>query len=248
MTKKELLKELRVLFFGWEILLYALLLFVTHAGVFYYLMKNVLFAIIIGVIGMAFFFQVFIYPNRKLERYQFHLSELLKYVTNVVFYLRTGNNVLHSLKLTKETVDKEIQRDIQKTIDILEKDAKLDTEHFKKYKFPALDQFHQNLGIKYERGGDNTDLFSDIQRGIIFELKKRDELYKRRKSWAKHVYMILGMVASTMLILRVNAPFLWDLFLEMWYISFPTVSITYLLILLNLYLLQKKNLDISVRL
>src|SRR5699024_4593296 len=118
-------------------------------------------------IGMAFFFQVFIYPNRKLERYQFHLSELLKYVTNVVFYLRTGNNVLHSLKLTKETVDKEIQRDIQKTIDILEKDAKLDTEHFKKYKFPALDQFHQNLGIKYERGGDNTDLFSDIQRGII---------------------------------------------------------------------------------
>lgn len=248
MTKKEIFKEIKHLFYGWEILLYILLLFFLHLCVFYFLMNNMLYAIVIGIIGTYFFFMVFIYPNRKLKRYQFHLSELLKYVTNIVFYLRTGNNVLYSLKYTKKTVDKEIQKDIQKTIDILEKEARLDTEHFKKYEFPALDQFHQNLLIKYERGGDNEDLFKNIQDNIMFELKKRDELYKKRKGWARHVYIVLGMVASMMLILRVNAPVLWDIFLEMPLISYTTITFTYFLILLNLYLLQKKTLDISVRL
>ncbi|WP_144460327.1 hypothetical protein [Siminovitchia fortis] len=249
MTKKELFKELKVLFLGWEILLYTVLLFAGHLGLFYFLTKSMLFSIITGLVGTAYFFFVFVYPNRKLKTHEYHLSELLKYVTNMIFYLRTGSNVLHALKATKNTVDKHIQKDIQKTIEILEsKEARLETEHFRKYNFSSLDQFHQNLMIKYERGGDSTELFSHIQKNIIFELKKRDELHKKRKSWATHVYTVLGMVGGMMVILRINAPFLWDIFLEMRAISFTVIAITYLLILINLYLLQKKNLDISVRL
>lgn len=248
MTGKDFMKELGVLFTGWELLLNLILLFVIHFGFFYYVSKNLWFGVVIGVIGTLFFFRVFIFPNRKLRKYQFHLNELLKYVTNMSFFLQAGENVLHALRTTMDTVDKDIQRDIQKTIEKLENDAVLDTEHFKKYDFPALDQFHQSLLIKYEQGGDSAELFGQIQKNMIFELKKRDELYKKRKAFAFNVYTLLGMVGSMMLILRLIAPYLWDIFLGFTFASFSIIGLTFGLVLLNLYLLQKKNLDISVRL
>lgn len=248
MTKKEMFKELRVLFYGWEIILIMLALFAIHYLFYVFVSKNVLFSIAIGVIGVLFFFKFFIYPNRKLKRHQRHLSELLKYVTNMTFFLQTGDNVLHALKSVRTSVHKDIQRDIDRTIKVLEEEAVLDTSHFEKYDFPTLNQFHNNLMIKYERGGNTSELFGHIQRNMIFELQKRDELYKRRRSFALNVYVVLGMVFSMTLTLRLVAPELWDVFLSIPIAPLATMGITYLLLLLNLYLLQKHNLDISVRL
>jgi len=248
MTRKDFFKELRVLFLGWELFFVLLFLYGINAGFFYLVTKSIAFSLIFGFVGMIFFFYVFIFPNRKLKKYQFHLNELLKYVTNLTFFLQTGNNVPHALESTKKTVDKEIQKDIQKTIDTLEKDAVLDTEHFKKYDFPSLDQYHRNLMIKYDRGGEASELFGQIQRNMIFELKKRDELYKKRKGFALNVYILLGMVGSMMLMLRLVAPYLWDIFLSMSFMSLSIIGVTYVLILTNLYFLQKHNKDISVRL
>lgn len=247
-SKGQLLKELRTLFAGVEIVLIIAFLFAVHYLYYVFVSKSVLFSIAIGIIGVLFFFKVFIYPNRKLKKHQEHLSELLKYVTNVSFFLQTGDNVLHALRSSRMSVHKEIRKDIDKTIKILEEDAVLDTSHFKKYNFPTLDQFHSNLLIKYERGGSSADLFDQTQTNMIFELQKRDELYKRRKGFALNVYTILGMVFLITLVLRLVAPDLWDLFLSVSVAPYLTMGVTYLLLLLNLYLLQRHNLDVSVRL
>lgn len=247
-TKKQMFKEMKVLFLGWELLLISLAIFFIHYLFYVFVTKNVIFSVAISFVGLAFFFFVFVYPNRKLQKHQFHLNELLKYVTNMTFFLQTGDNVLHSLKSVKNTVHKDIQVDIEKVIKGLENDATLNTEHFKKYDFSTLDQFHSNLAIKYDRGGDVSDLFSPIQRNMIFELQKRDELYKKRKGFALNVYMILAMISSMTLILRLVAPQLWDIFLGIPVASLIIIGVTYLLLLLNLYMLQKHNLDISVRL
>lgn len=248
MTGKDFMKELRVLFFGWELLLYIAILFAIHFGLFMFIIENVLISTLIGIVGAVFFMFVMIIPNRRLKKHQFHLDELLKYVQNVSFFLRSGENVFHSLQATLNTVDRVIQKDIEKTIAILDKSSELDTEHFRKYDFPSLDQFHHNLLIRYERGGGADDLFGEIQKDMIYELKKRDELYKRRQGFAMNMYMLLGMSGGTLLVLRLIAPNLWDIFLTISFVSLPVIIITYTLVLFNLYFLQKKNLDISVRL
>ncbi|WP_121639547.1 type II secretion system F family protein [Virgibacillus sp. Bac330] len=246
--KKIAWKDLRALFVGWELFLHIVFWFIVNFGFFYFISKNAVFGMVTGFWGMVFFIYVFTIPNKRLKTYQQQLHELLKYMTNMNFFLKTGENVLHALKHTRETVSREIQKDIDKTIEQLEKDAVLDTSHFKKYNFPSLDQFHHNLLIKYSRGGDANDLFSQIQSNMLFELKKRDELYRKKKGFAFNVYILLSLVVGMMVVLRVFVPYLWDIFLEFQLISLGLIGMTYLFVQLNLYFLQKKKLDISVRL
>lgn len=244
---KSFLEETRLLLTGMEFVIFFVILFICHFCLFYYLTNNFPFVLILSSVGTLSLFLIFIIPNRRLKRHQLHLSELLKYVTNVSFLLQAGENVLHALETSKNMVHEDIQKDIEKTIDKLRREAVLDTEHFKKYDFPALDQFHQNLLIKYERGGDASELFDDIQKHMLFELKKRDELYKRKKIFAFNVYILLGMVFGTLALLRYAAPFLWDIFLG-FIAGYVVIALTYIAVLINLYFLEKNALDISVRL
>lgn len=244
---KSLFKEIRVLFTGWEILFRAVFSYGLIFSFFYYVTTNLGYSIVAGGIGMLFFFLVFTLPNKRLKTYQYHLSELMKYVTNMSFFLQTKNNVYHSLRNVKETVGRDIQKDIEKSFQIMQNEAVLNTDHFLKYKFPTLDQFHHHLKIKYERGGESSELFDKIQQDMLFELKKRDELYRKRKGFSANVYVLLGLVVATMLILRVFVTYLWTIFLSYEIASLAIISTTFLLIMLILYFLQKKNVDISVR-
>ncbi|MBG9754950.1 hypothetical protein J1907_10275 [Lysinibacillus sphaericus] len=244
---KQLLKEARALFYGWEIAFYLLIWFLANYQFFYLISKERTTSIIVGCIGALFFFLVFTVKNRQLKKYQMHLSELLKYVTNMIFFLQTGENVLHALKETKATVHPDIQNAIEVSIQQLEKEAKLNTNQFEKYDFPTLDQFHQNLKIKYEHGGNPDDLFSQIHKNMIFELKKRDELYRKRRGFAMAVYMLLGMVMGISLMLRFIVGGLWDTFLNVGFAGIGVLLITQVFALLNLYFLQKRSMDISIR-
>lgn len=245
---KGIVKNLRTLFSGFEILFHLLFLFFANFGFFYLISKHMYTSVAIGVVGMLFFFFVYTYTNKKLRKYQNDLKELMKYVTNMIFYLKTGENVYYALEGTKRTLSGDIQKEINKTIKAMEKRAEIDTEHFRKYNFPTLNQFHHNLHIKYEHGGEAEELFGSILRNMMFELKKRDELYKKRTSFALNVYVLLGLVALMPLILRFIVSDLWDTFLNYGIASIIVLVITYGLILLNLYLLQRKKLDISVTL
>lgn len=244
---KQLLKEARVLFYGWEIVFYLFLWFVANYQFFYLISKERTISIIVGCIGALFFFFVFTVQNRQLKKYQMNLNELLKYVTNMIFFLQTGENELHALKATKETVHPDIQKAIEISIQHLEKEAVLKTDPFDKYDFPTLDQFHQNLKIKYEHGGNADELFSQIHKNMIFELKKRDELYRKRKGFAMAVYMLLGMVMGISLMLRFIVGELWDTFLGVSFAGIGVLLVTQAFAYLNLYFLQKRSVDISVR-
>lgn len=242
--KEEALK----MFSGAEIAITMLFWFVAAFLYFYLVSKNVVISIGVGVLGSVFSFLVFTYQGRKLTNYQRNLNDLLKYVTNMTFFLQSGENVLYSLKATKPTLSEKIQEDVQLTIDKLENEAILDTTHFRAYEFPSLNQFHQNLAIKYEHGGNAKELFTLIQRDMMTELKKRDELAKNRKAFALNVYMLLGMVALMPLILRFMTPELWDIFLSFKLASIVILLITVGAIALNLRFLEKHKNDISVRL
>ncbi|MEG0258563.1 MAG: type II secretion system F family protein [Lysinibacillus sp.] len=244
---KSAIKEMSVLFRGWEIVIVILWFFALNYQFFYLVSKERTISILVGIVCALFFFFFFTLKNRKLKNYQLELNELLKYVTNISFFLQTGENIYYAMKATKETVHPKIQKDIEESIQSLELSAVLKTDQFEKYDFPTLDQFHQNLIIKYEHGGDPKELFSQIQKNMIFELKKRDELYKKRKGFAANVYVLIGMVMSIELILRFMVQDLWDIFLGFGFAGMAVLLLTHLLALLNLYFLQKKNVDISVR-
>lgn len=246
--KGNLLREIRVLFSGWELLFQLAFLFAVNFGVFYLVSGHTGTSIAIGIIGSLFFFRVHTYENKKLKKYQDNLNELFKYVKNMSFFLGAGENTLYSLEMAKKSVNKDVQRDIEKTIQKLRQNAEIDTKHFSKYAFPTLEQFHQNLAIQYERGGDSDELYGSIQRAMMFELKKRDELYRKRKGFAMQVYVLLGMVGSTSLILRFMVSDLWDIFLNFSFVGIGVLVFVYLASLLNLYFLQMKKIDISVRL
>lgn len=231
-----------------EILLLLVGLFGLSFGYFYLISKNNTVSIIFGIVGLLFFFYIYSYQSRKLNRYQEQLSNLLKYVTNMKFFLQTGENVMYSLNSTLPTLtDPSIQKDVEKVVEGLEREAILQTEHFSKYKFPSLNQFHQNLVISYEHGGDPQELFDSVQKNMMFELDRRDELYKKRKAFAKNVYVLLGLVALIPILLRFMVADLWDIFLSYSIVSLAILLITQAAILLLLYFTQKKKLDISVR-
>lgn len=204
-------------------------------------------SLIVGFVGFLFFFYFFSYKNRKQKVYQDDLSSLFKYVSNTTFFLQTGENVLYAMSETLPSLNKGVREDVQKTIDILEEDAVLDTRHFEKYEFPALDQFHQNLAIKYNEGGNADDLFNSIQDNIMFELKKRDELHKKRRGFAFSVYTLIGLVIAIPVILRFIVGDLWDTFLSYSIASMSILLITQAAIMVHLYFLQRRTLDISIR-
>ncbi|MEC1177268.1 hypothetical protein P9B03_02125 [Metasolibacillus meyeri] len=244
---KQLVKEARHLFYGWELALYFIFWFAVNGQLFYYLSNNSKLSLFVGFMGAVFFFFVYTIQTRKLVTHQKHLSELLNYVINVVFYLQTGENILYALKATREHMHPDIQKKIDQSIEHLEQKAELQTSQFEEFDFPILNQFHQNLAISYEYGGNKEDLFGQVQQNMVFELRKRDELYRKRQGFAMNVYALIGMVLLIPIMLKMNGDSLWTIFLETGFASQAMLFILYMGILWTLYLVQKKNMDISVR-
>lgn len=246
-TQKVKFREVRHLFLGVELIGTPLLILLISFGYLWFVTKAPVFSGVVAIVVTVFFFFKFTIPNRRLKHYQNNLEELMKYVNNMVFYLQSGNNVLNALIESRKTANKNIAADLDITIETLREDAVLDLEHFKKYNFPTLDQFHRNLEIRDDRGGEAKELFDRIQDGMLFELKKRDELDKKRKGFSLNVYTLLLLVVSMMFILRTFVTEQWEIFLSYHYIGFSVLGITVLLVLVNLNYLQKHSLDISVR-
>lgn len=245
---KQLWKEIRVLFTGWELIFQLAFLFLLNYGLCNILIDNKILSLTVGLSGMLFFFIVFSYQNKKLKKYQQTLSDILKYVLNMSFFLKTGENVLNSLISSSKMASPTLSKDIDLTVKKLKDEAKLDTEHFSKYDFPALNQYHDILNIKYEHGGDPDQMFNGVIKNISFELKSRDKLYRDRKELARNIYQMLIIVYFMMYFLRFKVTPLWDIFIGYGYLGIGLVIGLYISTLIYLFFLQRKNLDISVRL
>ncbi|MDR5021418.1 hypothetical protein FOL75_04955 [Bacillus thuringiensis] len=246
--KISLWKEARLLFSGWSIAGWLAFLFVMHVGYVYSILQNISISLVAGAFGATLWFFSFTVSDRKVKVYQFQLNELLKYATNMSFFMQSGKNPYYSLIETKKTLDRSIQKDIDKTLEKLDKEAQLDTTSFEKYDFPALNQFHQILNIKYEKGGQAREMFGRIIKMMNFEVSKRDDLYRKKRGRAKTVYLILGIVAAMPLIVNFLTNNLYKQFLSMQLPSNILLITFYTVILFTLKFAQKKKNDISIRL
>ncbi|KRG14011.1 hypothetical protein ACA30_13280 [Virgibacillus soli] len=231
-----------------EIAILTLLFFGANTFYIFYLTKEPFISVIFGIVGIVFYFLVFSYKDRKLKAYQNNLNDLLKYVNNMSFMLYSGENVLRSLESFINTVNPKIGSDIEKTVEIMREHTVLDTSHFEKYEFPSLNQFHQNLAVKYDRGGDAKELFDPIQKRMVNEMQKRDELLAKRKGMKMNIMMMVGMVLAIAMMMATMMQNLWVDFLTYKVASISIICSFYVLNLILMYFMQKKAVDISVRL
>lgn len=248
MSLKDKWKESTTMFTDIEIIMNFIIYFIGHSGIFYYLSGNVPVSLIIGFVGVIYTFLIISYPNRKLKLYQEDLNSLLQYVFNMTFFLGSKVNVLNSLKGSFSQASDRIKPDIQKVIYSMEDTAQLDTEHFKKYRYPGLNQFHDNLRIFDERGGNAEEMFEQIRNNMTHEISKRDELHRKRNGLSMQIYVIIGLVAFMGILLKNITPDLWTIFINTRFVGLGTLLIVYFALLGNIYLIQKHALDISVKL
>ncbi|MEK5394085.1 hypothetical protein NSQ59_27675 [Margalitia sp. FSL K6-0131] len=244
---KKQLNILKELFSGWAIFGYIVTFFLLCAIYFYVISNNLLFTILSGIIGSVFILKHFTAQNKKIKKELYLLTELNKYSSSIAFFLQTGKNVLYALEETKELVDPQIQKDIQKTIDTLRNKGQLDISHFKKYNFSALDVFHKTLQIKYEQGGNAKDMFKQPNKDINFEITSRDELWRRKTFKANQVYAMYGIVLLTPIGMKFFVKNLYSQFLNL---SFSGIIcfVFFVSILVSVLYLQRQKGDISLKL
>lgn len=245
MRKK--LRPIFSLFSGVQIAVTLLLILAISVGYMFLITKHLAISMVVGIITLFFAFYYTVYIPKKMKREQYLLKELQKYATNMVFYLQSGYNVLKALQGTKESVDPTIGKDIEKTIKILKDEARLDTEHFKKYRFSSIDIFHQILNIKYEVGGKSKDLFTKVNKSINFEIVKRDELYRRKNYLKKKIFVMVLMVLSFPLMLSLMAKELYDVYLNLGIIAILVNAVLFIAVLVSTFFLQKATADLDLQ-
>ncbi|WP_047980653.1 hypothetical protein [Ornithinibacillus contaminans] len=243
---KNKFNPILALFSGVQIVLSMIFIFAMAAVYNYFVLDNVVVSVIIGFITMLVGFYNIVYIPRKLKKERYLLNELQKYATNMTFYMQSGYNIINSLKASKRDLDKEIKKDIDLTIEGLEKDAVLRTVHFNKYNFPAIDIFHQILQVKYDVGGNSKSLFSKANKNINFELVKRDELYRRKRQFKNKIMVMMGMSLVIPLMLRFTAGELYAAFLSLGYLAIGLNVVLFIANLISMNFLQKALADLNI--
>ncbi|MED4077622.1 hypothetical protein P4645_15510 [Lysinibacillus fusiformis] len=203
---------------------------------------------IVFTLPFLLFYLYVLAQNKKIEKYKEMTTNCMRYLNNMVFYLSGGNNILQTFELTVETTSGELRDDIQRTLNELNKTGELNTEHFKKYELPSLDQFHESLAIVYQEGTDDYDkIFIPIKDFMLLELTQQDELRHSRNGFAKtFVFMLAGAMVMGP-IFRLQAVEVYVKAFENVAWGYVIIGIYEAMIILSLYILMKIKADVSVR-
>lgn len=244
---KVLIKESKELFKPWTILGIVFVLFTINFTYFYLLSESIYFSLIISLISAVFLFLAVIVRKTKTKRHKRIMEEVLQYTASMTFHLKSGKNVIDALKHSKTLVNKSLQKEIQTTIDGLNKDSKLDTENFKKFNFIALDKFHRNLKINYEEGGNVEDTFNPVNDDILFEITNTDDLYRKKNTQATEISIITATVLAIPLTLKIFSPMVWEVFLSITWPSHIVLVFMQLFTLIHINSLTRKLNDISIK-
>lgn len=242
---RVMIETTKTLFTGWTVLFW-FALYAFGGGFYLYLISlNLPLAIFIGLLfAFPFFYSINVLNEQRKKRLH-ELHSISKYVQTLVFYLKTGKNILHSFEATKMMVDELLHPDIQKTIDTLKYKGMLDITHFEKYNLKVLDLFHTNLMIKATKGGIATEIFKNTTKDINMELSKRDELDRQKQYVVTETYMMLGMVMAIPIILSVSAEIIYVPFTQS-SAAAPFLVIYFTCIYLVVYYMNKRRIDIEV--
>lgn len=247
MKMKKTLKPIFSLFTGLQLFLYLLLIFTLSTGFLYMITRSVIISIVLGLATMLALFYFGVFIPKKVKRHQYLLKELQKYATNMTFYMQSGYNIPKALENARIKLDKEIQADIDLTIEGLQKDAALYTDHFKRYNFYSIDIFHQILQIKYDKGGNTKELFTEVNKTINFELVKQDELYRRKQFMKQRIQMLIGMAMLIPSIMVFSAASIYETFLSMGILAIGINVVLYIGILITLFFLQRASAELSLQ-
>ncbi|MGL5549600.1 MAG: type II secretion system F family protein [Culicoidibacterales bacterium] len=184
-----------------------LLLFTVLGAVYVFILSaNFWLSLVTGFILSFFAIQTFAVLPKKQQYRLDTLSELNNYASTVVFNLEAGENPYNALQMTTQYLREPVLSEVQKTVEILEETAELDTEHMKQYRFAPLDIFHQTLAIKRDQGGNAKVLFDNTLDSLNFYVVKHDELSKRKKYVRKQIFMIMAIAGAIPLVVRYAAP------------------------------------------
>lgn len=238
---------MKELFSGWTVLFHLVFYFVVNAAFVTMLTKNTLISVIVAIPATYIFFNAVSLVQKTIEKRMLILQEINKYTTSLTFYLNSGQNVPDALKNTAELVHPLLRADINKTIEILSKNAKLDTSHFQKYHLTSLDLFHQTLLVKYDKGGNAKEIFMKPFQAVQFEISEIDGLVRSKEATSKQIYVMILFVCG----IAGGIAFLpGDIYTN--FLSVPTSIFVVLgfygVILYNISALQKDKADISLRL
>lgn len=240
------MRSLKDLFSIGKILFITVSIFVLTTIYLFLITEHIVVSMLVGVVSMVFGFYHSFYLTGMLKRRFQLLKELQKYATSMTYYMRSGHNVLNSLSMSRENLDPEVKRDIELTMLRLEEDAVLDTSHFKKYHFNALNIFHEILEIKYNEGGDAKELFARANKNINFEIVKHDELLRAKNNTKRQLMFFLLIVLSMPLIFRFMAYELQQMFLSTGWMAIGLNVLLFLGALISLYFIQRNATDISI--
>lgn len=242
----RIIKVIKGMFTLTEIAFSFLFYFVINFAYQYLISESVALALMMAVFGGAICFYSITVLNRKVNKYQSQLLELNKYASSTVFKLKSGMNIADAIYSVKDTVGDPIREDVEITLDYLNENQDISTENFKKYHFYAIDIFHQILTISYFFGGDAGELFNRPLKDMAFEIKHRDKLQRNKDYIAMQIYMMMLMVLSIPMILRFLVEDLYAAFLSSGFGVLVAFAF-HLIVLINLFFLQREKCDISIR-
>lgn len=228
-------------------LIYFFIFFFMSAIYVNILSGNLVLSVIISIPFALLMFHYFVYLPARLERHQNNLQNLMSYANSMVFYMQSGDNITNALIKTKRSVKGDVRVDIQRTLNKLEENAiTLDTSSFNRHKFRNIDVFNQILLIKHIEGGsDIKAMFNNVLKFISFEIIKRDELHRGKKSARTIIMMMIAMGLSVPLSIAYMSKEQYEMFLANPYSQYMIV--VYVIILVwNMCATQKATCDIDV--
>lgn len=235
----------RSMFSGWALVAWIAFYAVVGGLYFYIISLNVPLSIFVGLIfAFPFCYAINVLGEQRKKRVQ-ELHMISKYVQTLVFYLKSGKNVLYSYEATKEMMDEALHADLQRTIDTLKFNGILDVSHFERYDLKVLDLFHTNLMIKSTSGGESKEIFKHTTKDINMEISKRDELNRIKDYVCVETYMMLAMVMSIPIILSMSAEIVYIPFAENTFVQ-PVLVLYFLCVYLIVYYMNKRRLDTDV--
>lgn len=210
-------------------------------------MKDVKIAIPLTVLTiLVYLFSI--YYKQKIKIESEILKELQLYALTMIYYLERGNNVLNALVKTRESIkNKQVLDDIDETIFHLgASKPELVTEHFRKYKYEALDIFHHLLKIKYEKGGDSREIFKSTNKYINLEIEKREKLIGKMKTVKTILLVMVYMALVIPLIFGLRAESFYDMFMNAGFIA-NAINITYyVLLMISLFLIYRSSSKLNL--
>lgn len=251
LSRKDVEKEYRKEFWRTFLRLENFLIIVISGGVgFGYLWlttASVIPSLIMATISSVLFAFYFAFLPHKLNIQQQDLTTLEQYCIDISFHMNSGKTVPQTLGILAGSYQGRVGADINYTYNKLKNTGELDFSNFLKYEFVPLNIFHNNMMIAYKEGGDLKRLFKKPLADMSTELVGRDDLYTKNKFQRIQEYMAIAIGLTIPAMLRLMVSDMYSKFTDIELLAVSVMGFCFFISLFLTFRIQKRSLDIAVR-